>query len=469
MSNKVQCPACGKLIANKGIPKHTNGCPKWAEVIGIPPSEFNFDKHFKRRLWSDDSLLGTDYTTCLLCPPDEIRLKRLSDHLKVVHDGMTKEDYQKLFPDAPTIATSVLAARQKTVMERYGVDNVSKAPEIQIRLRDNNRANDPEVKQKRHRTNLKRYGHENPLGGVKGAKRARAGMLRKYGVENPQQVPEIREKTLATTEARYGDQYFFRTDAFKVKFQETSQERFGTDHPMQSDKGKELFTQGYIEKYGVEHHFLVPTIQQQAYATNLLNHGGKHSQQCPEVLKKARKTWIQKHGVDNPAKVEAVKIKIKDTWTRKHGVPFPPQSLWINQDHQFPNQLEQFVQTLLPDNIIYSGDGSYWIRASGQSRSRNPDFVVLTAEQAQAYRDGLSLNEIRVCKVIEVFGDYWHGPKVRGKSRIEHEQEVLDYYSKLNIKCLILWENDIRKNTENVKKRINLFLNKISGRQDSTA
>lgn len=455
MSDTVLCPACGKVIAVKGIPKHTNGCAKWAEVIGVPPSEFNFDRHYKRGVWAADAVADIDYVFCMLC--NDIRVKRLADHLKHAH-GMTTDAYLARFPKARVVAFGSIVDRQKTVWEKYGVSNVARAEEVKAKMRANDRSQSPEARLKRRLTNLERFGHENPLGGEQGKARAQGGMRAKHGVSNPQQAPAIRERTLATTEARYGDRFFFRTGAFKIKFVGASRERFGTDHPMMSPGGRALWVQGNRAAFGADNPMQLPEVRQRCYESNLANHGGKHSQQCPETLEKARATWIEKYGVDNPSKVEEIKAKIKDVWMGKYGVPFPPQSLWMNRTQMFPNWTEQLVQVLAPVNVVYTGDGSYWIRSPGVSRARSPDFVVLTADQLQAYRDGADVNDLRVYRVIEVFGDFWHGPKVTGKSRALHAQDVEGFYAKAGVQCLILWESELKKHPARVSERLLRFL-----------
>jgi len=195
-----------------------------------------------------------------------------------------------------------------------------------------------------------------------------------------------------------------------------------------------------------------------SYETSVQNHGGKHHLADPDVQAKARQTWMEKYGVDNPSKAEVVKARIKDVWMGKYGVPFPPQSLWVNQEQSFPNKLEQSVDDMTPVRVVYAGDGSYWVRAPGESRARNPDFVILTPEQVEAYQNGTPLNELRTWRILEVFGDFWHGPKKTGKSREVHKKEVLDYYKAAGIECLILWESEIRKHPKRVAERIRKWL-----------
>jgi hypothetical protein len=455
MSDTVQCPACNKTIPVKAIPKHTNGCPKWQSVIGVPPSDFNFARHFKRGLYADGLVDGRDYVVCPLC--SDHRAKRLADHMKLVHT-LSKEQVIAQFPNIVLCAPRVLEQRKATVQERYGVDNVSMADDVRAKLVENSRANEPEVTSKRKATNVTRYGHHNPLGGIEGNKRAREGMQRLHGASSPQQVPAIRQRTLATNLERHGSKYAFTAPGFQDQFKATSQEHWGADHPMQSDAGKQACFDTMQTKYGVDTVFSIPDVQHRAYQTNLDNHGGKHSQQDPDVLAKARATWLEKYGVDNPSKTEEVKNRIKDVWMGKYGVPFPPQSLWSNRALVFPNKLEQTVATMCPVNVVYAGDGSYWVRAAGESRARNPDFVVLTADQALAYQAGANLNGLRTWRVIEVFGDFWHGPTRTGKERHVHQADVVAYYGKAGIECLVLWEDEIKKHPTRVAERLKRYL-----------
>ena len=104
MSNpKPTCPACGKILTSyKAVPKHVNGCPRWDEVIGVPPSEFNFERHFGRGLYHPDYVEGVDYVVCQECLKQgvETRNLRLKTHLRVVH-GITVQEYADRHPGAP--------------------------------------------------------------------------------------------------------------------------------------------------------------------------------------------------------------------------------------------------------------------------------------------------------------------------------------------------------------------------------
>lgn len=463
MSNQVECPACGKIIAVKGIPKHTGGCPEWDSRIGVPPSEFNFDRHYGRGLYAPGLVDGQDYVECRLCP--DVRRKRLVDHLKTFH-GITKQEYLIQFPEAPTSCHRTAEDRQRTVRARYGVDNVFQAEETKQKARETVRARygvdhtsrAPEVAARRAATNLERYGHENPFGSPDVQEKIRQTHLRERGVANPSQDPVVIAKRMKTNRERYGSSHYVETDAFKENFIATSRKRWGTDHPMQSDKGRAHHAEAMIASLGVDNPLKDPSIWQKSYQTNLANHGGQHSQKDPSVLAKARATWIEKYGVDNPSKLDEVKAKIKAVWMAKYGVPFPPQSLWLNRKHPLPNKLEQQVDALSPANVVYTGDAAYWVHQPG--RDRNPDFVVLTRDQMKAYQGGADIKTIRSTAALEVLGDYWHGPKFTGKSRGTHKALMINHYAASGMLCLVLWEHDIRKNPKAIALRIKRFLHR---------
>ena len=92
------------------------------------------------------------------------------------------------------------------------------------------------------------------------------------------------------------------------------------------------------------------------------------------------------------------------------------------------------------------------------NRARNPDFIYLSESQYESYVAGASLNDLRVYKVVEVFGDYWHGESKTGKSNEEHEAEVVDYYARCGVSCLVIWEGEIRSEEESVIDSVQRFL-----------
>lgn len=111
--------------------------------------------------------------------------------------------------------------------------------------------------------------------------------------------------------------------------------------------------------------------------------------------------------------------------------------LWKNPEYQekqrignstFPNKPEQAILNILkeffPGKWKYVGDKSFFIGG------KNPDFIS-TQEN----------------KIIEVFGDYWHGTKKTGMTNEQHEQERKDYFKQYGYETLIIWECEINYRT----------------------
>jgi hypothetical protein len=394
----------------------------------------------------------------------------MMDHLTKVH-SLTESEYASLFPEAAVRIASTSAKRKGTVKERYGVENVFQSEVVKMKSRETMLAThgvdhplrSEEIRAKVAQTNLERRGVENPFASPEIQEKIRASNLERFGVGNPNQSPKVVARRIETNRERYGKDHFFETEEFRAKFAETSQREWGTRHPMMSREGKARWEEGCVSAFGARNPLSVPEIFRKSYESNLANHGGVHSQTRPEVLAKARETNLEKYGTDNPSKNEAVKARIKEVWIGKYGVPFPPHSLWEGRENSFPNKFEQKVQGIVPAYVVYAGDGSYWVQYEGAARARNPDFIVLTPEQLEAYRGGAPLNALRTFAVIEAFGDYWHGPEKTGKSRESHKQEVVDYYEKCGLRCFILWESDLKLHPKQTAERIRAFLARCVG------
>ena len=81
----------------------------------------------------------------------------------------------------------------------------------------------------------------------------------------------------------------------------------------------------------------------------------------------------------------------------------------------------------------YVGDHSCWIGG------KNPDFINKENK-----------------KIIELFGEWWHGAKRTGKSKIESEKEIKDHYNKYGYNCLVIWEFDL-SDSEFLKNKLKKF------------
>ena len=135
------------------------------------------------------------------------------------------------------------------------------------------------------------------------------------------------------------------------------------------------------------------------------------------------------------------------------------------------NHKEKIINDITPNNVLFA-DTKFYIskNINGKRVIKNPDFIVIKKDKLEEIEDEIKKNSSiqnkklrkNVIGIIEHFGEYWHGPKFTGKSKEENEKEIIEFYKLAsNLKCLVIWENDVINNLEQVKININIFLNSL--------
>jgi glucan-binding YG repeat protein len=150
--------------------------------------------------------------------------------------------------------------------------------------------------------------------------------LEKYGVENPLQAKEVRQKMKETCLEKYGVENPFQADEVKQKIKDTWLEKYGVEHPLQADEVKQKGRYTCLEKYGVEYALQADEVKQKSKATCLEKYGVENPSQAEEVNQKKKETCLEKYGVENPMQVEEVRQKSKMTCLEKYGVEHPMQN-----------------------------------------------------------------------------------------------------------------------------------------------
>jgi len=77
--------------------------------------------------------------------------------------------------------------------------------------------------------------------------------LEKYGVDNPQKTPEIRNRVRETNLVRYGVECPLRAETIQRKTKQSVWEKYGVESTNQSQEVKEKKKRTFLERYGVPH------------------------------------------------------------------------------------------------------------------------------------------------------------------------------------------------------------------------
>lgn len=174
---------------------------------------------------------------------------------------------------------------------------------------------------------------------------------------------------------------------------------------------------------------------------------GKHIKtyvKTEEHIEKIRQTLLDKHYHLTEETKEKMSVSLKIKWEsfseeKKAKIIYDGRK--TKQSTKPELIVESLLKNLFKDKYKYCGNNTSVINGI------SPDFI--------------SINDN---KVIEVFGDYWHGTKVTGVTNQEHELERINKYKEKGFECLVIWECEIKENgcNEELINKLILFDNKES-------
>lgn len=164
-----------------------------------------------------------------------------------------------------------------TLMERYGVINISQSPENQEKIRKNC---------------LERYGveHHTKFEGFKDSEKKRR--LDKFGVEHHWMLDEIKEKRKETWKEKYGADNPFAAEEIKEKLKETWQENYGVNNPFAAEEVKKKIVNTNLERYGVECVSMHKEIHRKQIENKIkMDYDYYYNEHLPAFLSYKRKVW----------------------------------------------------------------------------------------------------------------------------------------------------------------------------------
>ncbi len=240
----------------------------------------------------------------------------------------------------------IRAQQKRTNLERYGSENPFGSAEIQAKIKATNlekygvehSMQNAEVRAKAKATNIERYGYDNPMQNPEVKEQIKNSSLEKYKYEYPTQNPLIKAKIAATNMERLGVKYPQQNAEVRAKTRASNMENYGVEYVIQNPDVYAKMEATNIERYGVANVSQNPEIRAKVVATNMEKLGVEYPQQSAEVRAKSEATYIERYGVSNPLKSSEIREKAMVTYFEKHGYAYPMQN---------PEVKEKIAQTMI--------------------------------------------------------------------------------------------------------------------------
>lgn len=154
---------------------------------------------------------------------------------------------------------------------------------------------DPDKKETCRQTVINRYGVENVSKSSVVKDRICNTFKEKYGVEWVGQSKEVQAKQKATCIEKYGVPTPFQMDDFQEKSIQTCRKKYGTDYAAQSQEVKSKTTASYIDKTGFTNPSYNPDVIDKRRETNFKNFDGKWFTQTDEMIQSNHELFLNRH------------------------------------------------------------------------------------------------------------------------------------------------------------------------------
>jgi hypothetical protein len=299
--------------------------------------------------------------------------------------------------------------RKATMLDRWGVDNPNKSPEIISRRVDSFKNNIDKWKESYKKTSQERYGTDHPWSSHSVRDKYHQTMIDKYGADNPMKCDEIKEKAAETNLSRYGFRY-----------------------PFQNKDVKERIRESLRLKYGVDNASYDPAIRQKISDGVRLDREHKLIAKYPEIISCIGPDLEVK--CDFGCECGGVFTINRNLFRQRKSYNIPTCPI-VNPIRNVGASLEESVGTYL-DEI-------------GISYKKN-DRKILGGMEVDFFIEDLGIG-------IEVNGVYWHGEKFR--ERQYHQQKTLSAQF-AGVQIIHIWEDDWLYKTEIVKSMLAAKLGK---------
>lgn len=135
-------------------------------------------------------------------------------------------------------------------------------------------------------------------------------VLQKYGVDNPSKATVIKNKILDVQTEKYGG-LGFASKEIAEKCHKTCLDKYGVEYSSQSEEARSKMKETNLERYGAENVFASEYGKQKIRETNLRKYGVDNPSKSDEIINRRFQTNIGRYGFKSPMKNDEVRKKNK--------------------------------------------------------------------------------------------------------------------------------------------------------------
>ena len=272
-----------------------------------------------------------------------------------------------------------------------------------------------EIKEKRKKTNLKRYGVENCYQSEDIKRKIKEECLIKYGVEHHNQRDDVKKKIDESNIKSQGTKRYLQTKSGKEKYKNTCLEKYGVENTFQSVDKKEKIKQTNLERYGYEVAIKNSIVREHTKQNNLEKYGVEYISQSQEIKDKIMQTNLDRYGVPWFCMTDTCKLAQGGDSNVNNRFANLLDSLNINYIREF--SIKNYTYDFLIDNILLE---------------LNPTYTHNSTK-----------------------GPYFNNHHVNAKDKFYHRDKS-QIAESAGFRCIHIWDWD------DINKVINLFLPKIT-------
>ena len=320
--------------------------------------------------------------------------------------------------------------------------------------------NDPKMIEKVRRTNIERYGVDNPFKSKEIQEKIKRTNIKRYGVDNPMKNDKIKQRLISNMTDKYGG-IGWSSDKIRKKAKTTNIERYNVDNPTKSKEIRKKVRQTYLNKYG-GFTLQSPILKEKVIRTNLERYGVP----IASMTKAAREKMIANMHKNNIERIDDLIGYIENgDWMCK--CPHPEtcdrcqeKYYIIPKNHQpstFYNRRKrdntELCTRLLPIQPLFS---TYELQV--RSWLDELDIVYNCNDRSIISPTELDIYIPRNHLAIEINGCYWHSVDCKSKS---YHMDKWSRCKEKGIKMITLWENWIQDHPGECKQLIMYHLGMI--------